>query len=299
MTSLPSVTTAMIVKDGADALSMLSGFLDGFDNVIVGDDGSTDDTKQVASSFGFEVIDVSELVTFKEKREATVDRARTEWIFMLDADERPLPGFVPLMQALIAGDPGVSAYQVNFRTYFAGQWLKHGGVYPLWVTRLFRRDAYRGFAGDVHERVLISGRTTRSTLECQHFSYEDTRHYLQKIQRYTDDEARELSRAATHTLLPPGRQLVMAATSVAREMRNPDDDSLRRLLKRHFKNQFVIDILLPFYPIARFLNVYLMRSGFRDRGPGLKYAALSAAYSIIKYAKYYEISTDQNPNSSQ
>lgn len=42
------------------------------------------------------------------------------------------------------------------------------------------------------------------------------------------------------------------------------------------------------HPIGRFLNVYLLRGGFLEGGPGLYAAMTGAFYGFVKYAKVYE-----------
>lgn len=291
----PSVSVVVMVRDGAAHLRQLEGFLRQFDEVVVGDDASRDDGAVFAAECGFKVVDVSEYDTFSVRRDALVRHASGEWVLMVDADERPRGDFVRELRLLTRSAPGIAAYEVTFRTYFGGRWLRHGGVYPLRVVRLYRRSMYRGFEGDVHERVSVLGTVARSKLEFDHYSYESTRHYLAKIQAYTDHEAQELHREARHTVLPPVGALLLALARVGMESKVADAGSLRDSAKRNLKNRFVVLAFLPLYPLARFVHIYFVRLGFLDGGVGLKYAALSMAYSVIKFSKYYELRA--NPNS--
>jgi hypothetical protein len=64
--------------------------------------------------------------------------------------------------------------------------------------------------------------------------------------------------------------------------------TIRLLYKDLIKNKIEIIWLMPFYPILKFLYMYIFRLGFLDGAPGFWVAALSAVYTTIRYAKLWE-----------
>lgn len=291
---LTEVSVLLLVRNSYHDLRELETFLASAAQVVLADDGSTDETVSYARDQDYVVCDVSAALTFAEKRNTGIRACSQPWILMLDTDERPLQGFEEHLGELIdSASEDVAGYQLRSRTHFGQVWLRHGGVYPLWTTRLFRRDCYDGFIGGVHERITLRGRILRSDLEVNHYSYRDTAHYLSKINLYTTLEAEELTRQGRVYFVPP---VISLCTSIASSWKTArrrgarlDIDSVRDVLKESIKNRYVVLPAMPVYPIARFLSLYLVRRGYLDGAAGLKYAILSAIYSTVKYVKFFEM----------
>ncbi len=65
---------------------------------------------------------------------------KTEWVMRLDADERPTPELKEELETGIAGvDKGVSGLYIKRRVFFMGRWIRHGGYYPTWILRIWRK----------------------------------------------------------------------------------------------------------------------------------------------------------------
>ena len=58
------------------------------DEVVVVDTGSTDRTREVARHHGARIVDFAWCDDFSAARNAAIDAATSDWILMLDADER-------------------------------------------------------------------------------------------------------------------------------------------------------------------------------------------------------------------
>ena len=67
---------------------------------------------------------------------------RNEWILIVDADEH-IPRELSREIAAAIARPDIDGYFVNRRFYFLGKWIQHGGFYPSWNMRLFRRERGR------------------------------------------------------------------------------------------------------------------------------------------------------------
>lgn len=77
----------MIVKDEAEHLPRCLESCAGlFDEIVVVDTGSTDDTKEIAQSFGAKVFDFEWCDDFAAARNESLRHATGEWMMWLDAD---------------------------------------------------------------------------------------------------------------------------------------------------------------------------------------------------------------------
>ncbi|WP_254510346.1 TPR domain-containing glycosyltransferase [Anatilimnocola floriformis] len=89
MSHPPRISLCMIVRnEEANLRACLQPVLPLFDEVILVDTGSLDETRQVAEELGVKVIDFEWCDDFSAARNAAVEHATGEWIFWLDADDR-------------------------------------------------------------------------------------------------------------------------------------------------------------------------------------------------------------------
>ena len=85
----PKVSLCMIVKNEEKNLpDCLASIRDAVDEIVIIDTGSTDGTRQIAASFGARVFDLPWSDSFADARNASIEHARGEWIFWMDADDR-------------------------------------------------------------------------------------------------------------------------------------------------------------------------------------------------------------------
>lgn len=109
--------------------------------VYVVDSGSEDRTIDIARSRGCHVA-THEFVNHAEQLNWALETLplRGAWVMRLDADEFLTP---ELAQELVDELPKiprrVSGLLVKRRIYFWGRWIRHGGVYPVWMLRVWRR----------------------------------------------------------------------------------------------------------------------------------------------------------------
>jgi len=85
---MASVELSMIVKNGGSALEKcLQSVVPFVDRVIIGDTGSTDESRDVARGFGAEVINVPWEQDFSRARNRVLAERKCDWILIVDADE--------------------------------------------------------------------------------------------------------------------------------------------------------------------------------------------------------------------
>jgi len=76
-----------------------------------------------------------------------------------------------------------------------GRWIKHGGYYPTWLLRLFRRKGARCDARGVDERISVEGPSAFLTHDLIHRNERGISDWIDKHNRYAILEALELLRS--------------------------------------------------------------------------------------------------------
>ena len=177
--------------------------------IIVVDSLSTDATVRICSEFT-ERIHIREWPGYASQKNFGIDQASGDWILILDADERVSADLRSEIQALLAAPSPHAAFRIPFKNYLGRHWLAHGGLYPDYHPRLFRKGAARYGRREIHESLQIDGTQGRLNGAIEHLTYEDIATYLQKVNHYTTLEARHLAREGfrvrkRHFLKPLGK----------------------------------------------------------------------------------------------
>jgi glycosyltransferase involved in cell wall biosynthesis len=181
------------------------------DQIIVVDNGSTDNTVELVKSVGAQVLHTTDWPGFGVQKNRALDMATCDWVFSIDADERVTPELEEQIKAAInfevVADVKMNSKTDHFRnkfigchdayavprlTQFCGQWIRHCGWTPDHVLRLFKRGSAR-FSNDlVHERLVQSqGTCGKLTTPMLHFSYPTPASYWRKLDQYSQTWAKQ------------------------------------------------------------------------------------------------------------
>jgi glycosyltransferase involved in cell wall biosynthesis len=190
--TMPTLALSMIVKNAArdlpDCLASVSGIAD---EIVVADTGSDDDSLEIARKAGAKTISIPWENDYAKARNISLAQATSDWILMLDADERLDPAAKETLPALMANRT-VAGYQVTIRNYVSdasktiwdrpshpnNESYEPGRAYPAYIdhenVRLFRRDPEIYFVGRVHETVgwrikETSGKLGHADFRIHHF----------------------------------------------------------------------------------------------------------------------------------
>ena len=159
------------------------------DEMIVVDTGSTDETKDIAESVGAMVYDFPWQDDFSKARNFAINKARSEWILVLDADEYLSTKDLSTIKSL-TDRSDVDGFRLCQRSYTdrvgtrnfypcKGEYEEEKGFLgyvTAHLVRLFRNDPKIFFEGQVHEvveRVMQAhGKTWESTeIPLHHYGF--------------------------------------------------------------------------------------------------------------------------------
>ena len=167
----------------------------------------------------------------------------------IDADERVTEALRLEIQKVLQEDPPVAGFRMPRRNFFCGQWIRHGGWYPNYQLRLYRKEAGRFAPREVHEQVEVKGPVGTLTSPLEHYTYRSISDYIKRMDRYSELSARQY--------LKEGRRV-----------------SWPEILLRSW---------------FTFIQMWVLKRGFLDGANGLILAALYSQYTFIKYAKLKQL----------
>ena len=159
---------------------------------------SDDNTMELSRPLVSKVLSHPLVDNFDPARNIATEHAQHDWLWFLDADERVPASVGEVVRDLVRkhGDQ-YAAINIPFRTYFCGRWIKHCGWWPGYtMPRVLKRGHFR-FADKLHGGVEVDGPQLRVSAEpdlaIEHYSYRSVEHYVEKFNRYTSTEARQLA----------------------------------------------------------------------------------------------------------
>ena len=134
------------------------------DDIVIADSFSTDATLEIAREFGCRIIQ-NKFINHALQSNWALETGdfKHDWILRLDSDEimpdKLKAELTGLAQTL---PPDVTGIYLNRRQYHMNRWLKHGGIYPHFILRVFRKDS--GFYENKTEEhyVLTRGTAARA-----------------------------------------------------------------------------------------------------------------------------------------
>lgn len=187
MSYIPATATIIALNESKNILQCIQSVAF-FDEVLVVDSGSTDETVSLATSAGATVL-VNPWPGYGRQKQFALEHARNDWIFSIDADERVSESLKRSIMDVFKSEPACDGYTVNRCNHFMGRPLRHGEGYPDWCLRLFKKSAAGWSPDPVHERVMISGDVERLSGDLDHYSEESLSDYLHKQNKYTTLQA--------------------------------------------------------------------------------------------------------------
>jgi len=253
-------------------------------DVVVLDSFSEDRTLEIAWEHGARVVQ-RRFDNFSAHKNWALDNIdfRHEWIFIVDADERPTPALAGEIAALVKAPPRHNGYYLARQNWFAGTWIRHGGWYPDWNLRLLRRGRGRYEPRLVHEHILLDGPPGYLKNPLIHYDYKGIERYFDRHNVYSSLEAVEAYRLMTAPDRAQGLPGVWRA-------RGPE----RRRFLKNLAYRY-----LPGRALIKFIWMYFIKLGFLDGRMGFRYCLLHTFYEYQISLKLEELRDPQSPLSQK
>ena len=230
------------------------------DEIVYVDCESHDGSLEVMQEAGCRVYSRPNNTNLNVNKSYAMEQANGDWVFYVDPDER-IPEILVSEIEKVIQDTTNSAFKLNRRNHYFGNWLRHGSQYPDSQLRLFRKDSAHFPNRHVHEKLVVEGSIGKLNNDMLHFPYLNISQFLSKFDFYTRVEAGYLRHSG---------------------VRITAGNSLRFLVLK---------------PFSRFFRRYFLKGGFRDGLPGLFCAIFDALNFVVRYFKLWELT--QNPGTKR
>ena len=222
----------------------------GFDEIVVCDMESTDNTLAIAKSMGCRVV------TFEKKdynivepaRQFAIEQAAFPWVLVLDADEIVSEELRTYLYNHISEPVCAEGVAIPRKNYFMGKFMH--ACYPDYILRFFKKEVTT-WPAIIHASPIVKGRIirlprSRKELAFEHLANDSIATLNSKNNVYSDNE----------------------------------------IVKRR-DSHYGVGALLG-RPFFRFFRSYILKGGFRDGVPGFVHAVWEGIYQFTIVAKLIE-----------
>lgn len=255
---IPTLNEAAVIKDTVENARKVGP-------VFVLDSVSKDGTQEIARAAGATVVEQPFLGYARQKNWGLDNLPFTgDWVFILDADERITPSLRAELERVVADPDSADGYFVNRVVLFMGRAIRHGGLYPSWNLRFFRRGKCRYEDRSVHEHMVCDGPTRYLREEMLHIRGESVHEWVRKHIRYADLESDEWVKLKFGQLAGASAERLFTRTM-----------KYRQYLRREVWPR------TPFKPALRFMYMYFLRLGILDGAAGFHMATMMTAYEYM------------------
>lgn len=242
---MPSLGVLVLTYNEAENIKDCLESVKWVDEIVIIDSFSSDRTIAISRDYTDKIYQ-RKFDDFSSQRNLGLEKIDSEWILVLDADERISAALKEEIKRELS-DPKFEGYYAPRKNYFLGKWIKYCGWYPDYVLRLFKKNASNQYNGLVHEGIQIKGKVGRLKNALIHYTYRDLEHYLNKTNLYT-------------TLGAKSKYLVGKRKGLAYILLRPGIEFVNKyLLKKGFllgKEGLFLAILSSYYQFLKYVKLW-------------------------------------------
>ena len=220
------------------------------DEIVVVDSGSTDGTVDICRRYTDRIF-FRKFDGFGPQKNFAISKARCDWVLYIEADERATPELASEVEEVLrGGGHKFDGFKLPRLYIHRGRPLRHGGFYPHYELRLFRRGKGRFEDRLRHSAARVEGKVGKLRSPIVHLvSRDDYLDFLRRSVEYARLEAEQ-------------------------DLRRGERASILKLT------------LLPAW---RFAARYFFKLGFLDGVPGLLFCFARAFQDFVEYAALWEL----------
>lgn len=184
----PKISAVVLTRNEEDRIEDCLKTLAFTDEIIIIDNGSTDNTVQLAKKHAASVY-TDKSSDFSRLRNLGREKAKFSWILYLDADERITPKLqTEIMSTAKSFNPQSSphAYFIRRKNYYLGsEW-----PYRDRMERFFWKESLLKWRGKVHESPVVNGSVGMLNEPLLHYTHRSLDEMVKKTNEWSATEAK-------------------------------------------------------------------------------------------------------------
>ncbi len=279
MAKLPLSVIILTYNEEKNIEECLKSVYDWVDEIFIVDSGSTDKTLEIAKSYTDKIYQ-HPFKDYGKQRNWAQDNLpiNKEWIFHLDADERVSSELSEELKGIFSRPVDIAdGFLVSRKTVFMGRWIKHGGHYPAYHLRIFRKDCGRCEDRIYDQHFYVNGKIKTLKKDIIDTVTSDLDNWVFRHNRWASLEAVE-------TIQNKVYRRTHKNYKIKPDIKGSPIEKKRWLRKKYYT--------LPMFirPFFYFIYRYFFRLGFLDGKEGLIFHFLQGFwFRFLVDAKIYEM----------
>ncbi len=221
------------------------------DEIIVVDMNSSDATREIAQKLGARIYIHPPTGFVEPARNFAIEKANSEWIFVIDADEEVYEPLASKIQTLTSPNHGKSFFRIPRKNIIFGKWIKHARWWPDLQIRLFKKGKVT-WLNEIHSIPVTEGEGIDIDIKEEnaivHHNYSSISQFITRMDRYTTIQVKEL---------------------ISQDYNFKISDLFKR-------------------PASEFISRYLAEEGYKEGLHGFTVCILQAISEFILYLKLWE-----------
>jgi glycosyltransferase involved in cell wall biosynthesis len=161
-----SASVGILTFNSGETLRAALESIKDFDDVVICDGGSTDDTLEIAKEYDARVISQDaafkysngRLKNFAGVRQQCLEAAKHDWYLYIDSDETISDGLREDIRRIVKAPLTKEShlvYRVPIGIMMDGRYLKYSSNYPGYQFRFFNRMSGAYYIRPIHERIMF------------------------------------------------------------------------------------------------------------------------------------------------
>lgn len=179
-----NVSAVVLSKNSETTIAKTLQSLQDFDDVVVYDNGSTDNTMQIVKKFPNVNLIQGQFKGFGWSKNKAASYAKNNWIVIIDSDEVIDEQLNQTLKTTKFQNDTV--YQLNFHAFYKNRQIKHCGWNNQKIKRVYNKTITHYNTNDVHEDIICDGlRLELLKGNVKHYSYHSLSQFIIKADRYS------------------------------------------------------------------------------------------------------------------
>ncbi|EAH9447854.1 glycosyltransferase [Campylobacter jejuni] len=187
--NLKQISIIIIVKNAEQTLLECLNSLKDFDEIILLNNESSDNTLNIANEFKKDFANLyiyhNAFIGFGALKNLALSYAKNDWILSIDADEVLENECIKEFKNLELQEDNIIA--LSRKNLYKGEWIKACGWWPDYVLRIFNKNFTRFNNNLVHESLILPSNAKKIHLKngLRHYAFRDISHLIDKMQYYS------------------------------------------------------------------------------------------------------------------